>query len=296
MTRRAKDLVIYAGLVGLLTMTGVAQDAPAVVPVRDQVDRLEARLTALDPTAPHLYLELGEEVSAQASDDEALGLARRLFVLALTGGLDASDRAIAGGACLALAQIAETDRERRWFEALARNSDERIGGRHQDEMSVTTQAGIDASAALARIRAGNGRVARRVLENAEVRAAIAVHAPDAWIDRLESEARNWPCPECRNDRFVQDKDRPGDRRLCSTCAGNPGPAYARGELIEHLRIEAALIGVSVDSWSAQLAVGRTEPLREADPREVAAYYAIDPARACWRDGRWVMCAAEVSAP
>ncbi len=268
-------------------------DAPAG---EARIDRLAERLALLSPESPALYLELGEEVAAGASTDEAIGLARRLYVLALTSGLDAGDRAIAGGACLALAEIAETERERRWLIALARNADDRVEAQSDERAAVPSKAGLDASAALTRVRAGDGRIARRALERPEIRRAIEAHAPDAWIAHLDSEARRWPCPECRGDRFVPDPDRPGAVRLCATCSGNPGPVHDRAGLLEHLRVEAALLGVSANSWSAQLAMGRGDPLREADPREVAPYYAIDPARACWRDDRWVICPEGEDAP
>ena len=96
--------------------------------------------------------------------------------------------------------------------------------------------------------------------------------------------------------MIDDPDRPGGRLLCPVCAGNPGPALTRGELLEHLHVEAALLGVRVDSWAAQLSLGLDEPLREADPRSIAARYRVDPALACWRGGRWVACPDAESAP
>eukprot|EP00913_Durusdinium_trenchii_P006276 g5888.t1 len=252
-------------------------------------DRLGERMSALSPDSPALYLELGEEVGAMASAPRDLALARRLFVLALTTAIDADNRAIAGGACLALSQMAESDRERRWLAAMAREVDDRIRSDQTETPPEGVDSGLEASLAISRVRSGEGRIARRTIESPDVRRALRAHTTDAWVSRLEDEARRWPCPECRNDRFVPDPDRAGGRRLCATCAGNPGPALTRAELLEHLRIEAALLGVEADSWAAQLAMGRDEPLREADPREVAPYYSIDPALTCWRDNQWVAC-------
>ncbi len=283
MTRWLCAIVI--GAAGALGMAQERTPQDAGQPVAD----LDARLSELTPESPRLYLELGEEVAAASSSDDGATLARRLFVLAITTGLDAGDRATAGGACLALGELADDVRERRWLGALARSIDDRIPASRAPPEAARTPSGLEASLALTRVRAGEGRIARRTLEDPEIRLALQAHATDAWIARLETEARDWPCPECRNDRFVPDPDRPGDRRLCATCAGNPGPVLGRADLLEHLRVEAALLGVSADAWSAQLAMGRDEPLREADPREVAPHYAIDPALACWRDGQWVAC-------
>lgn len=263
----------------------VSQDAPTPV---DHATEFDTQLRSLTPSAPVHYLELGEELVATGEPGTNTGLARRVLVLAITTALDADNPAVAGGACLALARLAPDARERRWLLTMASVIDPRISPT-SPEARDPIRSDIEASLAITQVRAGEGRVARRKLEDDSVRASIRAHASDAWTDELVSESELWPCPGCRNTRLQDDPQRPGSRQVCSTCAGNPGPAYSRFELLEHLRIEAALLGVQADSWAAELALGLGAPLRQADPRTIASHYGIDPALPCWRDGRWVAC-------
>ena len=262
------------------TARGQAEAPPPVTP---------ERLEALTPTDPAGYLELGEEAHAGATSADERTLARRLYVLAVSTALDAGDSATASGACLALAQLAESPQERRWLRSVAGAIDSRVRVILEAPAEIAPEAGLEISAALTRFRAGEGRIARRAIEQSELHAVLAAYAPDAWIRALEEEARDWPCRECGNDRFVSVAGQPGVFAVCPTCRGNPGPRLDRHDLLEFLRVESALMGVGAESWSAQLALGRDEPLRDADPREIASRYGVDPTLPCWRGGAWVAC-------
>jgi hypothetical protein len=262
----------------------VAQDAPDAVP-----DARRARLEALSPDQPRDYLELGEEIHADATTPEERALARRLYVLGVTTGLDAGDSATAAGACLALAQLATTPTERRWLRSLAGGIDSRFRVDLSAPVEGGTERGLELSIAITRFRAGEGRIARRAIERPELRELLEAYAPDAWIRSLEEEARDWPCRECGNDRFVSVPGQAGVFVICPTCRGNPGPRLDRHDLLESLRIESGLMGVRTGSWSAQLALGRDEPMRDAEPEDIAARYRVDPALSCWRDGEWEAC-------
>ncbi|MFI4897316.1 MAG: hypothetical protein ACIARR_05780 [Phycisphaerales bacterium JB059] len=262
---------------------------PTAMATDDPDDAVRARLESLSPDQPRAYLELGEEVQADATTPEARALARRLFVLSVTTGLDTGDSATAAGACLALAQMATTSTERRWLRSLAGGIDSRFRVDLSAPLEGGTEQGLELSIAITRFRAGEGRIARRAIERPELRELLEVYAPDAWIRSLEEEARDWPCRECGNDRFVSVPGQAGVFKICPTCRGNPGPRLDRHDLLESLRIESVLMGVGTGSWSAQLALGRDEPMRDAEPRDIAQRYGVDPALCCWREGAWVAC-------
>ncbi|MEZ6242825.1 MAG: hypothetical protein R3B57_07250 [Phycisphaerales bacterium] len=248
------------------------------------IPRLDERLTALDPAHPEGYFELGEEVAAQGGRE----LATQLHALALAIALETGDTALAAGACIALADLAGSDQDRRWLTAVARALDDRFAPPSWSE-AVSPRVGSAAERAaevFEFVRAGDGYEARTRLDDPEIRAAIERALGAGWIDRLRKDAEAWPCSECRNRRFVPDRNATAGERLCSVCGGDPGPALDRVQLLEYLSAEAQLLGVERRSWAALLLTGGDEPLRDPDPTEVAPRVGVNPKARYWRSGRW----------
>lgn len=288
-----------AALVGL----GPAPDRPAqptnVQPAADAAD--QARLAALRPDNPLAYFELAEEIADTAEDEPRAILARTLYVLAFE-----LDRQKAGGgasslapACaLGIARIERLERDKRWLTAIAGAVDKRyalpdwnVGA----SPSISDETAYKAATVLGLARAGEGREARRILDQPGVsdvlkryERAIGNTGQTGALSRLAKYMQQWPCSECGNARVVS---KPGEKgpelRLCPTCRGNPGPKLDEEEYISQLRFEAALLNGIQRSWAAQVVVDQAAPLRDPDLNEVAPTFGVDPGKPYWDSGKWV---------
>jgi len=302
-------VVIFTAILAAVLVLGAARGKPpagAHEPVPD--DALRARLEALSPSDPRAYFELGEEIADAASNPATLQLARRLYVLALYLDRARAGQRLSASACLALADLATRERDRRWLRSLAGTLDQRLAGPawvRSAEARASSQAGYGAATALGLVRSGDGVRARRALADPAVRALLRSYerlldpaALPGAMRVLEREADRWPCPECHNQRIVRrlGSGREPLYRPCTNCAGNPGPAMSVAALIAHLRLESQLLSGVQRSWSAQVAADRGAPLRDPDPSDVAPAFGIDPARSVYRNGEWVEPGTPVSAP
>ncbi len=284
---------------------------------------LADRLAALRPSDPGAYFLLGEELAAQATQPAERALARELLVLAYeldarraetaTTGAQRHDAAVpenmASSVCLALASIAESDERRAWLLALAaadvRDAPASAEPRPVASMGeqVDDATAFDLATAIGLVRAGEGRLALRLLDKPEV--AALLHKLEGLLtptggsggaSRLRQLAERYQyCPECRNRRWTKDGS---GVHLCATCGGHPGPAITPTEELYQLRLESVLLGNAADaagvrdsdgglrSWAAQAVVDHGAPLRELDMGELAEVYGVDADRPIWRDGHW----------
>ncbi len=269
---------------------------------------ITARLASLSPSDPRAYFELGEEIADIAADPATLNLARRLHVLALHLDRARSGQRLSASACLALADLAVRERDKRWLRSLAGTLDQRFAGPgwvRQAEERASSQAGYTAAAALGLVRSGDGVRARRALSDPGAKALLRSYErsldpaglPGA-LRVLEREADRWPCPECHNQRIVRKFGSARDPvfRLCTNCSGDPGPPMSVPQLIAHLRLESQLLSGVQRSWSAQVAADRGAPLRDPDPTDVAPAFGVDPAKTVFRDGQWVEPGATPATP
>ncbi len=295
-----------AVLVIALTTAPLAARAPAPKPPPEPtppgtnrligiMPDIEQRLAALEPGHPEAYLELGEEVLALGADD----LARRLFALAYelarTGGQDPATQT---SACIALADTARFERERRWLWSIARLIEPRYNmpdwGR-TTRQDITPRAALRAATTLGLLRAGEGNRARELLRDPAVRDVFTRYAglltgtgPGDVLSILDEQADRWPCPECRNDRVVRTtRDGQTVSVRCFTCRGNPGWELGEQGFLSTLRFESRVLAGVQRSWGAQLAADLAEPLRDPDPAAVCPAVGIDPSRSVYRDGAWV---------
>ncbi len=281
-----------------------AGDAATVSALAERLPGLPDRLSSLDPADPVAYLELGEEIAAEASSDAQFGLAERLFVLAFelerVGAIGASGpRTVTrAAACFALADITPSERRARWLRAIARVIDSRYATPDWTgsvDRPLSRRDAFRAAEAIGLVRSGDGARARDLLDRPEVArifdrysALLTGAGPSEILSELRAEAARWPCPECRNERVsVKRLNQDVERSLCNYCGGNPGWALSRGGLVANLRFESAMLSGVQRSWGAQLAIDLGAPLRDPDPAEVAPTYRVDPTRPYWRDGRWV---------
>lgn len=261
---------------------------------------LDAKLTKLRPDNPEGYFLLAEEVSEVVEDEPRLNLARTLFVLAfeLDRRRGGSGSTLAPGAVLGIARIERLDRDKRWLTAVAGAIDKRYSLPDWNVgavPSISDEAAYRAATVLGLTRSGDGRDAKRTLDQAGVgdvltryERAIGTTGETGALSRLDKYMQQWPCPECGNQRYIT---RPGDKgvevRLCPSCGGNPGPRLAYEEYIGQLRFEAALLNGIQRSWAAQVVVDQSSPLRDPDIEELAPTYGVDVSKPYWRQGQWV---------
>ncbi|MFA6044988.1 MAG: hypothetical protein WC718_08395 [Phycisphaerales bacterium] len=258
--------------------------------------RFHDRLTALTPDNALAYFQLGEEVAEAAQSRADTDLATTLFVLAATLDVDRGGH-VASSACFALADVATSDRDRRWLVSTARLLSPQAvppTWTRRPETPADDSASVQLATFLGLVRSGDGVQARQLLDKPGVERLLESY--DRLLVRLgvsngasglEREAQRWPCPDCGNER-VQKRGRAVNQpRLCVNCAGTPGPALTNSELIGHLRFESWLLDGAQRSWAAQVAADSGAPLIEASPDGISQLFGIDPARVYWRDGEWL---------
>jgi hypothetical protein len=285
--------VLWAGLAG-------GQPVGPVVPaVRD----LDARLAALRPEQPGAYYELGEEVAGEGVGPEDFAVARQLYLFAYELDRASGSRLGLGpSVCLALAKIERLDEVRDWLRATAGTLDPRYVSTDWNvaaQPKASDQTALKAAEVLGLTRSGDGGEAIKRLEEAGVRDLLVRYDPllsqngqTGGLSNLESQMRAWPCPECKNRRYVTRVGRDGPEiEVCSTCGGNPGPELSQEALIAHLRFESRVLSGLQRSWSAQVASDYGSPLLDPDPAQLAetlrSRYGLVLGKPYWRDGRWV---------
>lgn len=256
------------------------------------------RLEGLRPDAPSAYLRLGEEVLAVGRTEGERTLARRLFGLAYEFARLEGDRpGVQASACIALADTARFERDRRWLWSIARLIDPRYS---EPDWSRTVDRPVGeneafrAATTLGLLRSGDGARAKELLRDESVRAVFRWYSglltgtgPGDVLGILDAEADRWPCPECRNERVVRSGNGSiGPRTRCFTCRGSPGWQLSESGLLATLRFESRVLSGVQRSWGAQLAADLGEPLRDPDPAAVADAIGIDPSLTVYRDGRW----------
>jgi len=285
MTTRARALILLLFLLGA---------APALPASGAGVEDLEERLRALRGRDAMAYFELGEEVAVESADRGGARLARELFVLAYE--IDRSESQGAGrlgrSVCLALADLSRSAEERRWLLAMAEALDDRGGPASWPRAAERRRSDrVDARLAegLSLYRAGDFNRARRILERRVAEERVASLPPDARrvIARvLRDIEQRLPLQEEQVRRVVRDEGR--DRlKLSEASGGDPGPRLEPDGLLSIVALEARLLGQPVETWSATLAQRGGEPLLDVDPRELAAWFGVDPEAWLYRDGRWI---------
>jgi len=246
---------------------GVAvQSSPSPTPFRSGTlprGIPEARLEALDPAGPEDYFDLAEDVADRATGEDERQLARELFALA--GVLDPERLGV--GAALSLYDLARTDAERRRLLVLARRLEAaRAGGPLRPGAAVRErdpEMAAAISAALAHRRLGEGRAARRRLDEA---AAVAL------AERVLAELPGgW-------EAFAQSLE-----RLEGDGATLPASRAAR---LRELRVERRMLSGESASVVEDLVVGQGRPLIEIDLDRLDLELGMDRGLAWWRRGRW----------
>lgn len=272
-------------------------------PILERLPALRDRLLALTPDDPVAYLELGEELSADAVVRDDIELAQHTLALAyiLESASKSPSKERLAGICIALADAERLPDRAHWFRSVAESINPSLfqatsapSGQIDDQ-----HTGFLAAAALGQVRTGNASQAARLLREPGVRAIIAknqsllIGGGDASsVTWIEDEVRRWPCPECRNARIIR---RPGldglETRICPWCGGDPGPTLNRDQLLAQLRLESYLLAGVGTSWTAQIARDFGAPLRDPDPEEVPhelfAKYNASIDAPYYRDGQWV---------
>jgi ribosomal protein L37AE/L43A len=197
-------------------------------------------------------------------------------------------------AALAAAELTGLERERRWLVAMARAVD-RTGTLRPvvaPDAELGETAGYRAALAVGAVRAGQGLLARRLLEDESVAAifrrfnrSLTDSGSRATLMTLRREAQLWPCPRCQGQKIL--KRGASTIELCPVCLGAHGPKISRGQLVAQLRFESVMLGTLPRTWASQFLMDRGEPLRDLDAADVAPTLGADVSRPRWREGAWV---------
>ena len=267
-----------------------------------RVRSLIPRLEALSPDAPRAYFELGEEVAAEAATLAERDLAKRLFTLAFELErirAESADRTLLSSCCLALAQVVDSDGDRRWLRAVASLVTESLPATRTLQMSdaeppaALEPGALDAANVFAFLRTGRGSRADRLLLRPGVEQTLMRYErllspglmPGGLSELRLLISQNQTCPLCLLRRYQKDSS---GIRLCAQCGGRPGPKLSDAQLALQLRTEAAILSGVQRSWAASAMVDAGAPVRDADPAELAATLAVDVRYALYRDGKWVL--------
>lgn len=266
--------------------------APSAV-ARSGVPNLVERLEALRPSNPLAYFELGEEVAYEMPYKEGQALARTLFVLAFELDRAAGGRTgVSRSACLSLADLATRNSERRWLLAMA--SMEPGQGRatppDAGETAGVDDAPFEMAVAIGWYRSEEYRRARETFAREEAplvlrRVGIDKDRAERFVQNIrEIVTRGVACDRCRNERVIRRTGEGGrpTLELCPVCHGNPGPKLTEEQFVETLRTEATLLGCRPASWAAATLLSVGQPLRDAEPDELAAWFAINPRASMWK--------------
>lgn len=223
------------------------------------------RLERLNPDDPMAYFELAEEIADASTDDTQRAMARELFALS---GVLAPSR-LGRSACLALADLEADELAKRRLLALAALLDERAGGLAQGPAGRTSYyqraEALAVSEAMSSYRKGNGAQALTSL-----RTPGAVELLDAYPAVFRGGA----------ERFIED---------CRLYRNSRKPTISQRDLVESLRVEAALLSGDDRNWSGELLLTDGRPLIEVDPDRLDLSFGVNAAQPCYRDGRWQGC-------
>lgn len=303
MARAAMLVVVMCASAGL--GQEAADDDAFSAELLRAIPDLRDRLSRLTPEAPMDYFELAEEVADEARDPADVRLARQLYALAyeIDEARFGGERRLGPSVCLGIAELEHVEQTAAWLEAMAGAMDRRYAATDWNvtiEAEVAMSTAYDAASALGLVRAGEGRRAAALLEREDVRELMEAYEPLLGISgergaltKIHTYASAWPCPECRNERWVTYQGASGrpEPRLCNTCLGDPGPDLSREELVAHLRFEARLLNGIQESWAAQIIVDRAAPLLDPEPEQLTATlsrrYRVEASRPYWRDGAWM---------
>lgn len=264
--RKGRRIIQAAVTAGLVCLSVVCTAATGLTSRREAADDWTDRLAELRPSLPMAYFELAEEIADEADDGEERALARHLFALA--GVLD-RDR-LGRSACLALADLAEQEHDRRRLLALA----SLLGGRGIGQAaSVPSGFGLsetlDPSTVLAlteafsHFRRGQGP-----------KALAALREPGA-MELLTASGQYIPGGA---NRFLEE---------CRSFRGRVRPHLSEADEVRMMRLEMALLAGSDRPWSSALLYGHGRPLIEVDPDRLEEMLGADGSRPLYRNGRWV---------
>ncbi len=287
MRRRRRAWLAWCGAACVAAIGAAPADHSDKADAR--VPDLRARLAALGPADPAAYFNLAEEVAVEMRDSAGRRLAQELYVLAFEAARAQGPMARARGAlgpsvCLALADLASSERERKWLLVMARLLAESAGTRAAAlPLEPAEEPGAEAlAAAIDLLRAGEGAQARDLLKRPEAQRLVPMVAPMLGSARrlFDDPRASAGCATCRNRRTARGQG-DAEQGPCPQCGGNPGAALTSDEFIASLRVEGALVGSGPETWSADLLINEGRSLDELGPDALAQRYGLNPKALFW---------------
>lgn len=226
------------------------------------------RLEALDPGDPIGYFLLAEEMADSAGGSGDVELARQLFALSAVLAPDRLGRS----ACIALADLADEQRVRRRYIALASLLTPGGGvgaGAWGDRVAPSRPPWVDPDAAavlalcdaLSFHRRGHGTRATSRLTRGDAVALLQSLSHALPSDTVSALMGGSQTPRAR--------------------------LYQPTQTVRMLYVEAALLAGTQRTWSSDLVLTQRNSLIEVDPDRLEEALDVDASRPRYRNGRWV---------
>lgn len=281
-----------SGLFAVILITSVGTGK--VLP-RDESEWLEQRLAELNPIDPGEYFDLAEELLALHDDEEMGELGRELLVRAAIWGYRNNNVSIASSACIAISDLAEDPSERQWMWDLAYLIDPSREGEWIRARSMQDGLSVDREAArcLFAIRYHQQPIGEELLSVEAVRDRIFRAGEEVGVARedllklLGREIQRGLDDACRGRLYIAERGNPGRRLACPDHLRGLGMLSNDEDLRVYLRVEMALGGIRVESWSGAASMSKDEPLNLPSVDALAERIGVQSEEAFYRDGRWV---------
>ncbi|MFT5422398.1 MAG: hypothetical protein ACI89L_000155 [Phycisphaerales bacterium] len=256
---------------------------------------LASRLQRLTPETPAAYLDVADELIADGRET----LAVHTLVVAVFLASDRGDTLTTSSACLALATLTPDSEQRELLRALADTVNPRLNRPAWLDPSRSHRghdaASLGAAQALLDLRRGRGEHALDMLRDEAAREtlaaqpelnAVAAARRTSTLSMLSGIAREWPCPECANDRTVRPRGQT-ELSICPRCDGHPGPELSEAEQIAWLTAEVRLLSPQEPWSSALLLPGHNAPVAEPSLSIIPTFFRVNPSLSLYRNGQWV---------
>lgn len=286
---------LMRALNGLLVVILITSGGAGKILPKDDNENLEQRLFELNPIHPEEYLDLAEELLVLHQNEEMGQLGKDLLVRAVIWGYRRNEVSVASSACIALSDLAVDPIDRQWMWDLAYLIDPSRENEWVRARSMQDGLSVDRKAArcLFAIRYHQQPIGEELLRNEAVRDRILRAGEEVGVDRddllnlLAREIQRGLDDACRGRLYIAERGNPGRRLACPDHLRGLGMLSNDDDLRVYLRVEMALGGIRVESWSGAASMSKDETLNLPTVDALAERMGVKSEEAFYRDGRWV---------
>ena len=257
----------------------------------------ERYIERLDPSEPVDYFDLAETILGSESAPEQHSLAFNLFARAAYWGSFHNDPQLAASACIAMASLVTKPQDQQWLWNCALLLDPEREAEwvrfFTKPHAVREQIEKAAAACLYAIRFHEHPEAMELYGAPGVKNEILEAGERAGVPRLEllrvleRELERGAQDPCGGRMYIADRSNPGLRIVCPDHLRGLGMCANDEELRVFLKLEMVLNGVRAESWSSGEFISADRVIKLPRVEDLRVKFDVDPAKAFYRDGRWV---------